>query len=218
MYHVPHYPEEVTNTLGRLRKKLQHLRTLDVSLELFGARSHKYRLGPPLAEAQMQDYEQLHGVALPHEYRRFLMEAGHGGAGPCDGLFTLDSWDPESINRFAGDLGEPFPWTSSFYPHEWVRGLGAGYLEGVEWDENGKFAGMIPPGALYLCHCGCAIRNFLIVFEPCAGEVWRDSQADRKGFFPEVDERGNRLGFLGWYEQWLDRSLQKFGQASSGGR
>lgn len=208
--------EEVTNKLGRLREKLQRLRTLDVSLEEFGAISHKYRLGGPLAEAKLRYYEQQQGVVLPYEYRRFLMEVGHGGAGPFYGLFPLDSQDPEFLNMFGGDLSKPFPWTSSFNPDEWERDLSIGDLEGVEWDENGRYAGMFLPGALYLCHYGCAIRIFLIVSGPCQGEVWRDSQASGEGIFPEVDEHENRLGFLDWYEQWLDKSLQS-ATAGAGG-
>jgi hypothetical protein len=208
--------EEMTNKLGRIREKLQRLRTFDVSLEQFGAKSHKYQLGAPLAEVKLQDYEQQHGVALPYEYRRFLTEIGHGGAGPFYGLFPLDSHDPEFINMFGGDLGKPFPWTSAFDPDGWERGLSIGDLEGVEWDEEGKYVGMFLPGALYLCHYGCAIRIFLIVCGPCEGEVWRDSQADGKGIFPEVDEHGNRLGFLDWYELWLDKSLQGFTTGAGG--
>ena len=85
----------------------------------------------------------------------------------------------------------------------------------TKWDENGKYVGMFLPGALYLCHCGCAIRNFLIVRGPCEGEVWRDDQASRKGIFPEVDEHGKRLRFLDWYEQWLDKSLELSGSGST---
>jgi hypothetical protein len=199
---------EATNTIGRIREKLQRLRTLDVSHEQFGAKSHEYRLGSPLAEVELQYHEQRLGVALPHEYRRFLTEIGHGGAGPYYGLFTLDSQDPECIHIFGGDLSKPFPWTASFNPDEWERGRCQEDIEGVEWDENGKYAGMFLPGALYLCHCGCAIRIFLIVCGPCRGEVWRDSQATSEGIHPEVDVHGNRVDFLDWYEQWLDKSLQ----------
>lgn len=199
---------EVTDRLVRLCEKLERLRALDVSCEQFGAKSHRYQLGRPLAQEKLQYYEQQHGVALPYEYRRFLMEIGHGGAGPFYGLFPLDSRDTEFLNMFGGDLRKPFQWTTSFNPDEWELGRNLRDLEGVEWDENGRYAGMFLPGALYLCHCGCAIRIFLIVCGPCEGEIWRDSQADGGGIFPEVDERGNRLGFLDWYEQWLDNSLQ----------
>lgn len=208
--------EEITNKVGRLREKLQRLRTLDSSLQTFGAISHKYRLGVPLAEAKLRYYEEQFGVVLPSGYRRFLMEVGHGGAGPFYGLFPLDSRDPEFINMFGGDLGKPFPWASSFNPDEWERDHSIASLEGVEWDENGKYVGMFLPGALYLCHCGCAIRNFLIVCGPCEGEVWRDSQATGEGIVPEVDEHGNRLGFLDWYEQWLDKSLQSVTAGANG--
>lgn len=206
---------EVTNQLGRLCEKLQRLRTLDVAHERFGAKSHRYQLGCPLAEVNLQYYEQQHGVPLPYEYRRFLMEVGHGGAGPFYGLFPLDSQDPEFINMFGGDLRKPFPWTSSLNPDEWERGS-VGDLEGVEWDENGRYAGMFLPGALNLCHCGCAVRIFLIVCGPCEGEVWRDDQANGKGIFSEVNEHGGRLGFLNWYEQWLDKSLQSVAELRAG--
>ncbi len=82
-------------------------------------------------------------------------------------------------------------------------------MEGVEWDKDGKLVGMFLSGALYLCHQGCVIRNFLIVSGPSEGEVWREDQASRRGIFPEVDEAGNRLRFLDWYEQWLDKSLSE---------
>ena len=85
---------EVTNQLGRLCEKLQRVRTRDVSHEQFGAKSHRYQLGCPLTEVKLQFYEQQHGVELPYEYRKFLMEVGHGGAGPFYGLFALDSRDP----------------------------------------------------------------------------------------------------------------------------
>jgi hypothetical protein len=166
---------------------------------------------------QLQDYEQKHGIALPYEYRRFLTDVGHGGAGPFNGLFALDSRDPEFINMFGGDLGQPFPWTSSFNPDEWQQGDDIGNVEGVEWDREGKYVGMFLPGALYLCHQGCAIRNFLVVSGPCKGEVWRDDQATRKGIFPEVDEDKNRLRFLDWYELWLDKALRAVSSGADGG-
>jgi hypothetical protein len=200
--------EEISERLSRIRGKLQHLRSVDASLKQYGAKSHGYRLGPPLGEAQLQHYERQHEVELPYEYRRFLMEVGHGGAGPINGLFSLDSEDPECLNMYGGDLEKPFPWTSSFNPDRWQRGGDIGDVEDVEWDSDGNYVGMFLPGALYLCHLGCAIRNFLVVSGPCKGEVWRDDQASRKEIYPEVDEDGNRLRFLDWYEQWLDQSLE----------
>jgi hypothetical protein len=196
---------EMTDTLQRIRAKLQQLRTRDVALAQFGANEHGYRIGRPLTPAELQAHEQRMGVSLPDEYRRFLTELGHGGAGPYYGLFTLGSRDPECINVFGGDLSKPFPWTDRFNPDEWERGCG---VEGVEWYEDGKYAGMFLPGALYLCHYGCGLRFFLIVSGPCKGEVWRDWQADGEGIAPVLDAQGIRMGFVNCYELWLDQSLK----------
>ena len=63
------------------------------------------------------------------------------------------------------------------------------------------------PGALYLCHFGCAIRFFLVVNGQSIGEVWRDSQADEAGILPERRQDGRHLGFLNWYENWLNEAI-----------
>jgi hypothetical protein len=57
---------------------------------------------------------------------------------------------------------------------------------------------------LSLC---CAIRFFLIVKGKCVGEVWRDSQTDDRGIMTECSADGRQLGFLDWYEKWLDEVI-----------
>jgi hypothetical protein len=198
----------MTASLIRIQQKLDRLRVLDGACAQFGARSHRYRLGPSLTEAGLQSYERQLGVTLPSDYGQFLSQVGHGGAGPYYGLFTLDSKDPECLTAF-GKLSKPFRWTEPFNPETWEY---PGDEEGVEWDDDGKFVGMFLPGALYLCNYGCALRFFLIVTGPCKGEVWHDWQADNTGVYPAVDGQGRRLGFLEWYEGWLDRSLSALGE------
>jgi hypothetical protein len=34
--------------------------------------------------------------------------------------------------------------------------------------------------------------------------VWRDCQADAAGIVPESGSDSRQLGFLDWYEKWLD--------------
>ena len=108
-------------TLRRIQEELERLRALDGTFTQFGSRSHGYRLGPPLTEAELQSHERRLGVVLPAEYRQFLAEVGHGGAGPYYGLFALDSKDPEDPTAFGGDLTKPFKWTKRFNPEEWDR-------------------------------------------------------------------------------------------------
>jgi len=45
---------------------------------------------------------------------------------------------------------------------------------------------------------------------PSRGEVWHDSRADGRGVYPATAPDGHHLGFLEWYEQWLDKSLAEF--------
>jgi hypothetical protein len=198
--------DSTTVTLERIHQKLGQLRTLDAECKLFGANSHRYRLGRALTEVDLASFERQLGVALPLGYRRFLAGVGHGGAGPYYGLFAIDSRDEENITSI-GQLSKPFRWTDEFNPGEWKNPCEE---EGAECDEDGEFWGISLPGALYLCHYGCALRFFLVVSGQCTGEVWHDWQADEAGIYPATDNEGRRVGFLEWYEQWLDKSLAEF--------
>jgi len=184
-------PVELPADLSRIQQKLDRLRTRDPKCGLFGALSHQYRLGKLLSEADVISFERQLGVSLPAEYRQFLTQVGHGGAGPYYGLFALDDPDPENITAIER-LAEPFPWTEAF--------------QGEALDDD-EFLEMDLPGALYLCHYGCALRFFLVVAGPCRGEVWQDFRTDGRGLFPAKAADGRRTRFLEWYEPWLDQSL-----------
>jgi hypothetical protein len=198
-------PDEISSALERIREKLDRLRRLDTLFSVFGSGSHRYLMGQRLTNADLKSLERQLGATLPLDYRQFLMEVGHGGAGPCYGLFTLDSQDPENVTSID-DLARRFEWEDAFNPAEWEE---PSEHEGVECDEDGGFLGLSLPGALYLCHCGCALRVFLVVNGTCNGEVWHDWQADGAGIYPATDSRGRRVRFANWYEEWLDRSLVK---------
>ncbi len=147
-------------------------------------------------------------MQLPEEYRLFVTTVGEEGAGPYYGLFPLDGSDPEDITDLER-IQAPFRWTSAFNPYDWEDPC---KLEDVWCDEDVEEGGqpqviLRVPGVLYLCNFGCAIRFFLIVKGECLGEVWRDSQADDAGLMPECDESGRHMGFLDWYENWLDSSI-----------
>ena len=51
--------------------------------------THRYELGPRLTEREISDFESLHTIHLPAEYRDYLMNLGNGGAGPGYGVFPL---------------------------------------------------------------------------------------------------------------------------------
>jgi hypothetical protein len=80
----------MSDWIASVLDKLERLRTADPEFELFGAGlgdfGHHYRLGPRLTPTWLAHLEKLYGVELPSDYRRFLLEAGNGGAGPYYGL------------------------------------------------------------------------------------------------------------------------------------
>jgi len=196
--------------LQRIHEKLDRLRTLDAGFRVFGSGSHRYRMGHALTDGDLKFLEGQLGAPLPPDYRQFLMKIGHGGAGPGYGLFALDSEDPENITSLPY-LSRPFEWTDAFNPVKWEE---PSQHEGVGSDEDGAFVGMTLPGALYLCHCGCALRVFIVVNGKSKGEVWHDWQADGAGVYPATDSQGRRVPFVDWYEEWLDRSLLEIGAAA----
>jgi len=207
---------ETSATIERIKAKLADLRQLDHDCKLFGSSSHRYRLGPPLTASELEVCEKGFGAALPSEYRDFVMHVGHGGAGPFYGLFQLNNNDPENITDLA-QIREPFRWTDATNPMQWENPEAE---DGV-WIDSDVDAGekpavwLIVPGALYLCHYGCAIRFFLIVNGPQSGEVWIDRQAEDNGIIPERGEDGSRLSFFRWYEKWLDDGISNLRKAKS---
>jgi hypothetical protein len=171
-------------TCERIRDKLARLRDLDQSCTAFGAGSHRYRLGKTLTAADLSSIEGRLGVKIPPEYRDFLMHVGHGGAGPAYGLFTLEDGEEENITDLQ-KLRKPFRWTERTKPSRPIQ----------------------VPGALYISHAGCALRHFLVVNGRSCGELWFDRQAEEVGLEPVCNDDGERIGFLAWYEAWLDREL-----------
>ena len=197
--------------IERIQAKLADLRQLDPACKLFGSSSHRYRLGPPLTASELADREKELGVSLPSEYRDFVMEVGHGGAGPYYGLFQLNGSEPENITDLE-QIKKPFRWTDATNPMQWEN---PETEDGVFIDRHGgpdeSFSvWLIVPGVLYICDYGCAIRFFLIVNGPLSGEVWMDKQAENNGITSECGEDGSRLHFLQWYENWLDGGISRF--------
>src|SRR5512136_2105747 len=81
-----------TNRLDRMRRKLSTLGSYDIeecaNLDL-GIRKHRFRLEPPLPEAEVAAFEEQYDISLPPEYRDFITSVGSSGAGPYYGLLSL---------------------------------------------------------------------------------------------------------------------------------
>ena len=154
--------------------------------EVFGARGHQWIWNPPLPDAVLAAFEREHGIRLPEEYRSFITKIANGGAGPFYGLFPLGETDDGPASEFFNVLGRPFPYTQAWNDLS---------------DEERYFAPV--DGAFPICHTGCAIRVWLVVTGPEAGNLWMDDRPSDGGWSPM------RVTFQQWYDDWLDKSLRR---------
>jgi tetratricopeptide (TPR) repeat protein len=177
--------------LERIRERLQLLGRCDAERQVFGAHQHQYQLAPPLAEAELAEFERTHGVSLPADYRAFLTTLGNGGAGPFYGLAPLSAEPPRFAAKFDGtqpSLARPFPL------HEaWPQG------------DHASAPPIAPGTSIYdglvlLSDQGCGYFDVLIISGPQRGRVWADITQALGGLMPWYDS------FLAAYEAWLDRA------------
>ncbi len=185
----------------------------------FGADSHGFELYPSLTDSEVADFEEQHGVALPPEYRDFLVHIGNGGAGPAHGVFRLGVMDNgfghakwHAKSDFVGDLSAPFPltgaWNDLTGEPEYDETNEDQYEIDLEVFEQRYWSTENVNGAVPVCHLGCAYRQWLVVTGDEAGNVWCDDRADRKGIYPLADDASTRFTFVQWYRQWLDGLLE----------
>ncbi|MGC5054392.1 SMI1/KNR4 family protein [Micromonospora sp. DT48] len=180
----------------RVASKLAAAASVPREPVMFGADSHRFRLGPVLPEGEVVGFEKRHGVRLPPDYRGFITTIGHGGpgrfggAGPFYGLLPIEDWDL----TLEGDLdvtmlARPFPAEPGRVYEDWLAQAAPG-----EDDEPYR-------GTLALSHQGCGDLSLLVLSGPARGRVV-DTHPGKQGprFTPDPD-------FLSWYERWLDAVL-----------
>ena len=188
----------------RILSKLEAVRTRNLSC--FGSNSHHFRLNPPLALNEIEEFEARHHIRLPEDYRAFLTEAGNGGAGPYYGIFPLSKWAdfldwvlderPEDILSRTCPLRPTISRTEN-----WAD----------PFNDASPYQGTIAIGTQ-----GCTYEVLLVVRGPLAGKVlYVDADGQPPYIVWEPD-------FLSWYERWLDELLagydqQWFGYGPGGG-
>jgi HEAT repeat protein len=162
----------------RIRAKLEQVRQR--GLMCFGSEAHGFRLDPPLAEAEVAEFEAEHGVAVPPACRRFLTELGGGGAGPYCGVFPLaGGW----LGGGAGPRADaPAPDT----------------------DTDADADADDPGDLLLIADRGCTYAVAMAVSGPHYGRI-AHVEIDELSheFLRDAD-------FLAWYERWLDEMLWGF--------
>jgi hypothetical protein len=201
-----------------LIRDLERVRSNGSSFGMFGEDSHGYVMHAPLLEEDVAAFESEHGVRLPDDYRQFLTRVGNGGAGPYYGLFRLgkmdDGFDYGPWGDFVGRLSSPFPHTNacndlSGKPDDQAAMDSDEYDALIEAFDQKYYNSRQVDGAIPICHLGCALRQWLVISGPEAGNVWCDDRADHKGLHPLQTPGRVRTNFIEWYRDWLDEVLSK---------
>jgi hypothetical protein len=198
--------------MSQIREKLDALRNLDPGCRRFGASDHRYRLLPVLPERGLAAFEREFGVTLPEDYAQFPTRIGDGGAGPGYGLYSLgrsveafrdnESWYTAKA-RPTPRLDLPFPLTSAV----------ADALHACRRAGDKPFPSSIDTyawldGILEISHYGCGGYAGLVVSGEQRGHIWSCGGPGPKhiSWSPGCWGPGT-LGFLAWYEEWLDKGL-----------
>jgi hypothetical protein len=199
----------------QLKKQLNQLAILDATLEVFGAKSHEYKLNSCLSEAEIQAFENKHKITLPAEYRGFLLEVGNGGPGPGYGLASIVDNGEENTYQ---NLSQPFPWTQGW--------------NNLDLSEDDYLNSQLVQGTLTIANYGCGIYALLVITGEQRGKVWIDDRTNDSGIYPasenfcryfhdinpedELPEQDDSqaMSFYDWYADWLNSSLEQLRQVA----
>lgn len=218
--------KSIIEQIERIKNKIDLLRVNDSKRKVFGAETHKYLFNPVLKLEKIRKFEIEYAVKLPIEYVIFLTKIGNGGAGPFYGIKTLNESrfaffdNSRKANHQYFDLSKAFPHTEKWNVETELEELyqkieeaseaGNDELEEQLSEQKWELIGGAEHdyGRLNITDYGCGIKISLIVNGHEKGNMWIDDRTHDGGIYPTT-ELGNKgkIGFLDWYELWLDNSL-----------
>ena len=164
--------EDPNITIDELKRKLNHLSTLDQQRKVFGANLHKYE-SHPVSDVELEQLEDELGVHLPADYRQFLQVVGYG-AGPYYGLLG----PKQILDELKNDASErpdqlrapdrPFPFSRQQAEECW-RIMGerrCGWLVERTWPVD---------GCIPICYEGCSFYSLIVTAGDLGGCIWSSS-------------------------------------------
>jgi hypothetical protein len=199
---------EVATHLARIREKIALLRELDPGFFIRGADWHHYRMEPVLLPEERSRFENAQGCVLPEAYAQFLQTVGNGGIGPDQGLWRVETSDPQ-VALVCGRtqaldenrLRRPFPHRSLWDPQLSPKGR-------VPQEEY--YSDQHVSGTAFLGErandAGKTVTLLLVVAGPEQGHLWTDGRSAKMGIRPLM--RRGPYSFLAWYERGLDLTLE----------
>lgn len=204
---------------SEIKDKLNELKILDKSFEIFGASSHEYEFNEPIPIDTINRFEDKFEIQLPQDYKLFLSQIGNGGAGPFYGIHPLQrdlgQFNPENkfeLLKFDFPLKKAWNWSDKIFSkfEEFQESEDeeiAELFDRIYWEQYCKDE--LTHGSIYITEYGCALRFLLIITGDEKGKIWFDQRADQNGINPVTDKQGNKLDFSDWYVDWLDKSIME---------
>lgn len=196
-----------------IQKILQKAHAIDRDYLRFGARTHRYRLNPPIEPTAAHAIEKTYGFTLPEEYFRFITQVADGGACVSYGINPLANLTNTTAYRktgtakkpYQGDLSTPFlpramrpeevlnyTYTEAAYkeaPHTFF------VFEALDEEDHEYIHCM--DGYLPLGTHGCQWDFGIIVAGDHRGQVF---DTDNQGAYRFIAK-----GFDAFYQDWLDQ-------------
>lgn len=206
----------MNNQLENIKNKLDELKQLDTDFEVFGSQKHNYTLNPTLSPEIIRQFDAKYKVNLPSGYVDFLTTLGNGGAGPFYGLEPFENIVFDDLDyKIKGSLlnpSKPFlhteAWNLEFEPTVCEDENEKEYDRQYEEFTNLYFDKEHINGVIAICNYGCGIRINLVVNGKEYGNIWTDDRGNDGGIYPTIQlGEKTKIGFLDWYELWLDNSI-----------
>ena len=207
------------------RNDILKMAGLDTDLEVFGAKIHRYKIGEPLTQGEIQGIEQRYRIVLPEDYREYLLTIGNGGAGPFHGvlkfwkIYHLRGYQSYEESEEVGDLSLPCSLETAWNLPESDIGMPE-IPDGISLEEEDAindayhkkieeiyWSPTILNGCIPISNQGCARRTWLIVNGSKAGTIWNDSRSDLEGIRPVMSRSGGIMTFAEWMAVWVEDPL-----------
>ena len=210
--HVMQTHDKAFAAIDRIKSKLEALlrykRRHWIFWDIFGAAAphgHRYKRRPVLSSEEINKLEQNFGVALPEELKLFLTHVHGGGIGPGYGFYIIP--DPKPLARRR----RSFPFNSAMAEQVIkARMSGADRWATLDMpddddyyddDDDEDYPG--GPGFIPLAHHGCGVFDVLVTVGEQRGVIWCCDME----WSPVISREGGTMGFLAWYEDWLDACI-----------
>jgi hypothetical protein len=171
------------------------------------------RLPETLSETQVREVEEQFGVALPEDYRQYLLHVSAGGGEVRTLLFDGARWDWDGIQH--AKLHVPFPdqdsalavledlWESEPKREDYVSSA-AYQTDDIAWQQLVEEADAArTAGAIFLREHGCGFSTLLVVSGPMRGSMWFDGRATCDRLNPLLNDDRQAATFAEWYLDWL---------------